>query len=145
MQSEWTMLKASIVEAADRSCGRKFIGAGLGGNPRTRWWTLGIRGAVKLKKEAFRAWLAQGSPEAADRYRQARRAAAAVVADAKTRALEEFGEAMEKDFRLASRRFWQTVPTAQEGKAGSTPGCSQREGGAADPDGGHRRTVERTL
>jgi len=59
-----------------------------GGNPRTQWWTPGVREAVNLK-EAFRAWLAQGSPEAADRYRQTRRAAAAVVADAKTRAWEE--------------------------------------------------------
>jgi len=32
---------------------------------------------LKLKEEAFRAWLAQGSPEAAAGYRQARRAAAA--------------------------------------------------------------------
>ena len=32
--------------------------------------------AFKLKKEVFWAWLAQGSSEAADRYRQARRAAA---------------------------------------------------------------------
>jgi len=68
----------------------------------------GVREAFKLKKNAFRAWLAQGSPEAADRYRQARRAIATVVADAKTRAWEVFGEAME-DFRSASRRFWQTV------------------------------------
>jgi len=66
MQSEWTMFKASIVEAADGSCGRKVIGACRCGNPRTRWWTPGVREAVKLK-EAFRAWLAQRSPEAADR------------------------------------------------------------------------------
>jgi hypothetical protein len=118
MESEWIMFKASIVDAAARSCGQKVIGACRGGNPRTRWWTPGVREAVKLKKEAFRVWLAQGSPEAADRYRQARRAAAAVVTDAKTRAWEEFGEAMEKDFRLASRRFWQTIRRLRKGKQG---------------------------
>jgi len=122
MQSEWTMFKASIVEAADGSCGRKVIDACPGCNPRNRWWTPGVREAVKLKKEAFRAWLVQGSPEAADRYRQARRAAATVVEDAKTRAWEEFGEAMEKDFRSASRRFWQTVRRLRKGKQGLPPG-----------------------
>ena len=68
-----------------------------------------MKEAVRLKKEAFRAWLAQGSPETAGGYREARRTAASVVGKAKTRVWEEFGEAMEKDFRLASRKFWQTV------------------------------------
>ncbi len=64
-----------------------------------------VRDAVKLEKESYRAWLACGTPEAADRYRQAKRSAARVVVEAKTRAWEEFGEAMEKDYRLASKRF----------------------------------------
>ncbi len=44
----------------------------------------------------------QGSktPEAADGYRQAKRSAARVVVEAKTWAWEEFGEAMEKEYRL---------------------------------------------
>jgi len=100
MESEWTISKPSIVEAADWSCGRKVVVACRGGNPRTRG-----REAVKLNKEAFQAWLAQGSPEAANRFWQARRAATAVVADANTRAWKEVGEAMEKNFQLASRRY----------------------------------------
>jgi len=96
------MFRASIVETAARSCGQKAVGACRGGNLRTRWWT-------PVVKEAFRAWLAQGSPETADGYLEARRAAASAVTEAKTRVWEEFGEAMEKDFRLASRKFWQTV------------------------------------
>ncbi|KAK9532994.1 hypothetical protein VZT92_010351 [Zoarces viviparus] len=145
MESEWTMFKASIVDAAARSCGRKVIGACRGGNPRTRWWTPEVREAVKLKKETFKAWLAQGSPEAADRYRQARRAAAAVVANAKTRAWEEFGEAMEKDFRLASRRFWQTIRRLRKGKQGLPQAVLSGVLLRSDPDGGHRRAVERAL
>ncbi|TWW64289.1 hypothetical protein D4764_03G0012970 [Takifugu flavidus] len=39
IESEWTMFRASIVEAADRCCGRKVVGASRGGNARTRWWT----------------------------------------------------------------------------------------------------------
>ncbi|KAK3569395.1 hypothetical protein QTP86_027811 [Hemibagrus guttatus] len=80
-------------------------GAGRGGNPRTQWWTLEVRDAVKLKKESYRAWLARGTLEAAEAYRQAKRTAARVVSEAKTRVWEEFVEAMEKDYRTASGKF----------------------------------------
>ncbi|XP_054621698.1 uncharacterized protein vopp1b isoform X1 [Dunckerocampus dactyliophorus] len=116
IESEWAMFRASIVEAADRSCGRKVVGACRGGNPRTRWWTPVVRDAVKMKKESYRAFLAYGTPEAADRYRQAKRSAALAVAEAKTRTWEEFGEAMENDFRTASKRFWTTIRRLMRGK-----------------------------
>ncbi|KAK3525208.1 hypothetical protein QTP86_023239 [Hemibagrus guttatus] len=103
------MFSTSIVDAAIRSCGRKVSGAGRGGNPQTQWWTLEVRDAVKLKKESYQAWLARGTPEAAEAYRQAKRTTAVVVSEAKTRVWEEFGEAMEKDYRTASGKFWQTV------------------------------------
>ncbi|KAK3512631.1 hypothetical protein QTP70_018762 [Hemibagrus guttatus] len=109
IESEWTMFSSSIVDAAIRSCGHKVSGAGCGGNPRTQWWTLEVRDAVKLKKESYRAWLARGTPEAAEAYQQAKRTAARVVSEAKTRIWEEFGEAIEKDYWTASGKFWQTV------------------------------------
>ena len=118
MESELAMFRASIAEAALRSCGQKAVGACCGGNLRTRWWTPAVKEAIRLKKGAFRAWLAQGSPKIADGYREARRAAASVVTKAKTRVWEEFGEAMEKDLRLASKKFWQTVRRLGKGKQG---------------------------
>ncbi|KAK3514942.1 hypothetical protein QTP86_005099, partial [Hemibagrus guttatus] len=93
------MFSSSIVDAAIRSCGRKVSGAGRSGNPQTQWWTLEVRDAVKLKKESYRAWLDWGTPEAAEAYQQAKRTAAGVVSEAKTRVWEEFGEAMEKDYQ----------------------------------------------
>ncbi|TWW67224.1 hypothetical protein D4764_02G0002650 [Takifugu flavidus] len=72
IESEWAMLRSTIVEAAVASCGCKATGAGPGSNPHTRWWTPEVRGTVKLKKEAYRSWLIGGSPEAADRYRGGR-------------------------------------------------------------------------
>ncbi|KAI3360357.1 hypothetical protein L3Q82_014669 [Scortum barcoo] len=50
------------------------------------------------------------------RYRQAKQAAARTVLEAKTRVWEEFGEAMEEDYRSASKRFWQTVRRLRRGK-----------------------------
>uniref|UniRef100_A0A671UP04 Reverse transcriptase domain-containing protein n=1 Tax=Sparus aurata TaxID=8175 RepID=A0A671UP04_SPAAU len=120
IESEWTMFSTSIVDAAVRSCGRKVSGACRGGNPQTRWWTPEVRVAVKLKKESYRAWLSRGTPEAADGYRQAKRAAARAVSEAKTRVWEEFGEAMEKDYRSASKKFWQTIRRLRRGKQSST-------------------------
>ncbi|KAK3517543.1 hypothetical protein QTP70_012620 [Hemibagrus guttatus] len=87
IESEWTMFSSSIVDTAIRSCGRKVSGAGRGGNPRTQWWTLEVRDAVKLKKESYRAWLARGTPEAAEAYRQAKRTAAGVVLEKKNTGL----------------------------------------------------------
>ncbi|TWW68222.1 hypothetical protein D4764_19G0000200 [Takifugu flavidus] len=116
IESEWTMFRASIVEAADRCCGRKVVGACRGGNTRTHWWTPAVRDAVKLKKESYRALLACGTPEAADGYRHAKRSAATAVAEAKTRVWEEFGEAMENNFWMASKRFWTTIRRLRRGK-----------------------------
>ncbi|KAK3571523.1 hypothetical protein QTP86_012904 [Hemibagrus guttatus] len=92
IESEWTMFSSSIVDAAIWSCGRK------------------------LKKESYSVWLARGTPEAAEAYRQAKRTAARVVSEAKTRVWEEFGEAMEKDYRTASGKFWQTIRRLRRGK-----------------------------
>ncbi|KAI3365932.1 hypothetical protein L3Q82_009701 [Scortum barcoo] len=64
-----------------------------GGNPRTRMVdTEEVRDAVRLKKESYRTMLACGTPDAVDRYRQAKQAAARTVLEAKTRVWEEFGQ-----------------------------------------------------
>ncbi|KAK3540202.1 hypothetical protein QTP70_028393 [Hemibagrus guttatus] len=112
----FNQIPREVGDAAIWSCGRKVSGAGHGGNPRTQWWTLEVRDAVKLKKESYRAWLARGTPEAAEAYRQAKRTTAVVVSEAKTRVWEEFSEAMEKDYRTASGKFWQTVRRLRRGK-----------------------------
>ncbi|KAI3361009.1 hypothetical protein L3Q82_012904, partial [Scortum barcoo] len=54
----------------------RVSGACRGGNPRTRWWTPEVRDAVRLKKESYRTMLACGTPDAVDRYRQAKQATA---------------------------------------------------------------------
>nr|XP_008292567.1 PREDICTED: collagen alpha-1(IV) chain-like [Stegastes partitus] len=93
------MFKASVAKAVIRSCGQKVTSDCHGGKPKIRWWTPAVSEAVRLKKETFWAWLAQGSPEAAGKYWLAKRAAAVAVVEAITRVWEEFREAMEKDFR----------------------------------------------
>ena len=120
IESEWTMFSTSTVDAAVRSCGRKVSDACCGGYPRTRWWTPEVRDTVKLKKESYRAWLARGTPEAADGFWQVKQAAAWAVVEAKTWVWEKFGEAMEEDCRSASEKFWQTIRRLRRGKQPST-------------------------
>lgn len=59
-----------------------------------------MREAIKLKMDVFQVWSAQGSSEAADTHREARRAASLAVAEARER--EKVGEAMENNFWLTS-------------------------------------------
>ncbi|KAI3352517.1 hypothetical protein L3Q82_005461 [Scortum barcoo] len=107
------MFSASIVGiyAAVRSCGRKGLWC-------LSWWQspnpvvdTGSKGCcVRLKKESYRTMLACGTPDAVDRsmYRQAKQAAARTVLEAKTRVWEEFGEAMEEDYRAGGELLTST-------------------------------------
>ena len=71
--------------------------------------------------------LSRGTPEAVLGYRGARRAAAAAVAEAKQRVWEEFGEAMEKEFRVAPKCFW-TVRHLRRRKQGTIQTVSSKDG-----------------
>ncbi|KAI3372595.1 hypothetical protein L3Q82_023066, partial [Scortum barcoo] len=111
------MFSASIVDVASSKLWTQGLWCLSWRQPRTRWWTpKEVRDAVRLKKESYRTMLACGTPDAVDRYRQAKQAAARTVLEAKTRVWEEFGEAMEEDYRSASKRFWQTVRRLRRGK-----------------------------
>lgn len=87
----------STVGHAERG---KVVGTCYDGNPQTRWWVLEMKGAIKLKK-SYRACVALGTLEAADRYQQSHIPfscfCARVIDEAKSYVLEEFSEAMEKD------------------------------------------------
>ncbi|KAI3352855.1 hypothetical protein L3Q82_019428 [Scortum barcoo] len=69
--------------------------------------------------------------------------AARTVLEAKTRVWEEFGEAMEEDYRSASKRFWQTVRRLRRGKQYSANTVYSAGWGAVDLDWGHCRNSGR--
>ncbi|KAI3352723.1 hypothetical protein L3Q82_019304 [Scortum barcoo] len=124
IESEWTMFSASIVDA--RAMVRKLWDARslvpvVAATLRTQWWTPEVRDAVRLKKESYRTMLACGTPDAVDRYRQAKQAAARTVLEAKTRVWEEFGEAMEEDYRRRPRRDSGKPSGASEGGSSTLP------------------------
>ena len=61
-------------------------------------------------------------------YQRAQRAAAAAVAEAKQRVWEEFGKAMEKDFRVVPKRFWKAVWHLRRGKRGTIQAVYSKDG-----------------
>ena len=61
-------------------------------------------------------------------YQWAQRAAAAAVAEAKQWVWEEFGEAMEKDFRVAPKRFWKTICHLRRRKRGTIQAVYSKDG-----------------
>ncbi|KAI3351249.1 hypothetical protein L3Q82_005801 [Scortum barcoo] len=56
------------------------------------------------------------TPEPSGGHRKPSKPQPRTVLEAKTRVWEEFGEAMEEDYRSASKRFWQTVRRLRRGK-----------------------------
>uniref|UniRef100_A0AAQ4NW66 Endonuclease/exonuclease/phosphatase domain-containing protein n=1 Tax=Gasterosteus aculeatus aculeatus TaxID=481459 RepID=A0AAQ4NW66_GASAC len=97
-------------------------------NSHLSWWIPVVREAVRLKKEAFRVMISGGTPEAVAVYRQARRAAASAVMEAKQRVWEEFGVTMEKDFRSAPKCFWKTLRHLRRGKRGTIQAVYSKDG-----------------
>lgn len=73
-----------------------------------------MRYDVKLK-QSYLVFLADGSPEAADRYRQTKQIAATLVTETKTRDWKELGKAMENDFWTSSKKVLDHHP-ASEGR-----------------------------
>ncbi|KAI3366826.1 hypothetical protein L3Q82_009240 [Scortum barcoo] len=100
--SKWTMFSVSIVDAAVRSCGCKVSGACCGGNPRTQWWTL-EEGVLSDHVCLWDSWTQlTGTGQAKQAF------AARMVLEAKTRVWEEFGEAMEEDYRAGGELLTST-------------------------------------
>ena len=105
--------------------------------------SIAVGEAVKLKKEAFRACLSQGSTEAADRYRAAKRAAGWLL-KLKLGSGRNTGRLWRRTF-IGLKGFLVNHLTAQKGKAGTFPGCAWPGWRTADPNWGYCRAVEGAL
>ena len=69
----------------------------------TPWWNQEVKEAVRAKKVACKAWLAnKSSLELRSQYSEARKAAATKVKLSKERAWKEFGERLDDDFKTAN-------------------------------------------
>ncbi|KAI3370740.1 hypothetical protein L3Q82_007285 [Scortum barcoo] len=119
------MFSASIVDIVEqvRSCGRKVSGACRGGNPQNPVVDTGSKGCCQAEEGVLSDHVGLwDSLSAVDRYRQAKQAAEPrTVLEAKTRVWEEFGEAMEEDYRSASEEILANRLGASEGGSSTLP------------------------
>ena len=76
---------------------------------RTSWWNQEVKGAIRAKKNAFKAWLQdRSSSDLLSRYTEARKAATLAVKKSK-KSWEEFGRRLDSNYFSANKVFWQTI------------------------------------
>jgi exonuclease III len=109
VETEWTMFRTALLGAATECCGLKRVGMAHDGRTLTSWWTPEVKQAVGEKKVCFKQWIADKTLSNRTRYEEARRAAAEVVAEAKAKAWDRFGDEMATHYHTAIKTFWQTV------------------------------------
>ena len=109
------MFRTAVITSATNCCGRKRVGGTKSSKKRTPWWNQQVKEAIRAKKMAYKAWLANKlSLELRLQYSQARKASAIKVKLSKERAWKEFGERIGDDFKTASKVFWQTIRRLRE-------------------------------
>jgi len=67
VETEWQLFKTGVIGAAAITCGEKRVSGSLA-RPCTPWFTEEVRVVVRAKKEAYRVWLANPSPESRRAY-----------------------------------------------------------------------------
>ncbi|KAI3371579.1 hypothetical protein L3Q82_024147 [Scortum barcoo] len=115
------MFSASIVERGSSKLWTQGLWCLSWWQSPNPWWTPEVRDAVRLKKESYRTMLACGTPDAVDRYRQAKQAAARTVLEAKTSGLggvrkQEAGDS-EVDSSITQAEVTEVVRKLLGGKA----------------------------
>ena len=104
------MFRTAVITSAANCCGRKRVGGTKSSEKRTPWWNQEVKEAIRAKKVAYKAWLAnKSSLELRSQYSEVRKAAATKIKLSKERTWKEFGERLDDDFKTANKVFWQTI------------------------------------
>ena len=127
METEWCLFKTGIISAATKICGLKRVANGPAGRC-TPWWTEELQSLVQEKKRAYRAWLNMPNSASRGAYCDAKKAVKEAVTAAKANSWENFGVALESNFRDAPKVFWQTIRRLRAGKVASIKSVKDRKG-----------------
>ena len=57
IEKEWLLFRSAIISSAAESCGQKRLRMAGDSEKRTPWWNQEVKGAIREKKGAFKAWL----------------------------------------------------------------------------------------
>ena len=108
-EKEWTDFKDIIQETAENMVGQKKSGGQQ--KKATAWWNEETRQATKLKKQLYKKWLKDPTPQNEEQYQSARD----VIQQAKEKAWSEYGNELE-DMRKtkAMKSFYTKVKSTRE-------------------------------
>ena len=110
IKTEWCLFRTAVITSATNCCGRKRVEGTKNREKRTLWWNQEVKEAIRAKKVAYKAWLAnKSSLELRSQYSEARKAVATKVKLSKERAWKEFRETLDDDFKTANKVFWHTI------------------------------------
>ena len=80
IETEWCLFQTAVITSATKCCGRKRVGGTQSREKRTPWWNQEVKEAIRAKKVAYKAWLAnKSSLELRSQYSEACKAAATEV------------------------------------------------------------------
>ena len=107
-EKEWIDFKDIIQGTAEKMMGQKKPGGQQ--KKATAWWNEETRQATKLKKQLYKKWLKDPTPQNKEQYQSARDACKQVVKQAKNKAWSEYGNQLE-DMRKteAMKSFYKKV------------------------------------
>ena len=76
IETEWCLFRTAVITSATNCCGRKCVGGTKSSEKRTPWWNQEVKEAIRAKKVAYKAWLAnKSSLELRSQYSEARKSA----------------------------------------------------------------------
>ena len=104
------MFRTVVITSAINCCERKRVGGTKSSEIKTPRLNQKVKEAIRAKKVAYKAWLAnKSSVEFRLQCSEARKAPATQVKLSKEKAWKEFGERLDDDFKMANKVFWRTI------------------------------------
>ena len=100
-EKEWIEYKDIIQGTAEQTVKQKK--SGLQQKKATAWWNEETRQTTKLKKQLYKKWLKDRTPQNKEQYLSARDACKQVIKQAKEKAWSQYGNQLE-DMRKKQRR-----------------------------------------
>ncbi|XP_047112420.1 uncharacterized protein LOC124789170 [Schistocerca piceifrons] len=132
VEKEWSLFKDTLVEAAQKVCGRT---SGKEKIRQTSWWDDTTNQAVRRKNGAWRKWWKTKNDEDRKRYIEEKKKCKEIVETAKKKAWEEYTKKLEEDVKSNKKMFYKMMKNKR--KASEVPVKMETEDGTIIEDSGN--------
>ena len=112
IETEWCLFRTAVITSATNCCGRKCVGGTKSSEKRTPSWNQEVKEAIRAKKVAYKAWLANKNfyhlNFVRSTLKHVRRQPQKLNCLRKGSG-RNLGERLDDDFKMANKVFWQTI------------------------------------